>query len=107
MSQSEMRLALRGPRRPGCDGTGSVVRGSKVAQTMHEPDVDILMLSDVVEVTYNDVNVLSFDTLLELVMQCRGNASATIKEIDVLSRFIKAELLNLEACLVPSARRPS
>ena len=25
MSQSEMRLALRGPRRPGCDGTGSVV----------------------------------------------------------------------------------
>ena len=107
MSQSEMRLALRGPRRPGCDGTGSVVRGSKVAQTMHEPDVDILMLSDVVEVTYNDVNVLSFDHLLELVMQCRGNASATIKEIDVLRRFIKAKLLNVEARLVPSARRPS
>ena len=69
--------------------------------------MDILPLADVVEVTYNDVNVLSFDTLLELVMQCRGNASATIKEIDVLRRFIKAKLLNLEARLVPSARRPS
>ena len=69
--------------------------------------MDILTLADVVEVMYNDVGVFSSDDLLEPVMQCRGHACATIKEIDVLRRFIKAKLLNLEARLVPSARRPS
>ena len=68
--------------------------------------VDILTLADVVEVMYNDVGVFSSDVLLEPVMQCRGHACATTKEIDVLRRNKKAELLNLEARLVPSARGP-
>ena len=68
--------------------------------------VDILTLADVVEVMYNDVGVFSSDDLLEPVMQCRGHASATIKVIDVLRRYKKAKLLNLEARLVPSARGP-
>ena len=53
MSQSEMRLALRGPRRPGCDGTGSVsnefpalLEVPKLLKTMHDLDVDILTLAD-------------------------------------------------------------
>ena len=48
-----MRLALRGPRRPGCDGTGAVsnefpalLEVPKLLKTMHDLDVDILTLAD-------------------------------------------------------------
>merc|ERR1719183_459224 len=77
----------------------SMLQDVAFQHTMHAANVDVMMLVDMLDVIYEDVEAqavgLSFARLVEVILSMRGCNTATVKDIKEQYKVIK-KLLGLE-----------
>lgn len=67
---------------------------SEVAQVLAGVDVDVVILLDTVDLVFEDLEkkgqTLTFERMVEIVLNGRGSNNATVKDIDELQRVVKS-----------------
>lgn len=82
------------------DEFDTLLEKPQALKALREVDVDVVGLVELRDFIFRDKDTLSFPDFLELILQLRGNNTATVKCIVDMRMFIMKELVRVEERLL-------